>query len=268
MPDGYRRFRRASDAATAINSARSIGFDKCTSKPLAMACTRSSDRANAEAGFRYEVTAEGGADYIRSKVLRAVLEGEQEAITRGETERSSLGRANYTFQSDGIDDAGLANILVSPRRKERILVAGTMFLQPEDGRLVRLQRQLAKSPSFWIKNVDIVRSYDRIAGVVVPVALELTAQVQFLGPATLRMTYVYSEIDGRRHHCSRRNLEDARRRMKAQARSFYDSNHGLWILESTLMSSMKITRNIIIVQHERSPCILAEQDPVKQDFGK
>jgi hypothetical protein len=30
-------------------------------------------------------------------------------------------------------------------------VAGTMFLQPDDGRLVRLQGQLAKSPSFWIK---------------------------------------------------------------------------------------------------------------------
>jgi hypothetical protein len=150
-----------------------------------------------ETGFQYEVTAEGGSDYIRSKVLRAVLESEREAIARGETGRSSLDRANYTFQSDGIDDAGLANIIVSPRRKEKILVAGRMFLQPEDGRLVRLQGHLAKSPSFWLKNVEIVRSYDRIAGAVVPVALESKAQVRFHGLATLRMTYVYSEIDGR-----------------------------------------------------------------------
>ena len=149
-----------------------------------------------ETGFLYKVTAEGGSDYIRSRILRAVLEGEQEAIARGEAGRSSIGRANYTFQPSGIDESGLANVILSPRRKERILVAGTMFLQPKDGRLVRLQGQLAKSPSFWIKNVDIVRSYDRIAGVVVPVALESSAQVRFLGPATLRMTYVYSEIDG------------------------------------------------------------------------
>jgi len=149
-----------------------------------------------ENGFTYEVTREGGSDSIRSKVLRAVLEGEQETIARGETERSSLCRANYAFQSGGIDESGLANIILSPRRKERMLVAGTMFLQPGDGRLVRLQGQLAKSPSFWIKNVDIVRSYDRIAGVVVPIALEATAQMRFLGSATLRMTYVYSEIDG------------------------------------------------------------------------
>ena len=75
-------------------------------------------------------------------------------------------------------------------------MAGTMFLQPDDGRLVRLQGQLAKSPSFWIKNVEIVRSYERIAGTVVPVTLESKAQSDFSAPE-LRMTYVYSEIDGR-----------------------------------------------------------------------
>jgi hypothetical protein len=63
--------------------------------------------------------------------------------------------------------------------------------------LVRLEGRLAKSPSFWIKNVDIVRTYARIHGVIVPVALESTAQVRFHGDARLRMTYVYMEIDGR-----------------------------------------------------------------------
>jgi hypothetical protein len=77
-------------------------------------------------------------------------------------------------------------------------VSGTMFLQPNVGDLVRLQGRLAKSPSFWVKNVEIVRSYKRIEGVVVPVTLESTAHVRVLGPASLRMTYLYSEIDGHR----------------------------------------------------------------------
>jgi hypothetical protein len=71
-----------------------------------------------------------------------------------------------------------------------------MFLNPTDGTLVRLQGRLAKSPSFWLKNVDIVRIYERINGTVVPVALETKAQLRLLGTATLRMTYLYSEIDG------------------------------------------------------------------------
>ena len=43
----HSRFRRANDAAATISSMGSIGFDRCTSKPLRMARMRSSDRANA-----------------------------------------------------------------------------------------------------------------------------------------------------------------------------------------------------------------------------
>ena len=148
-----------------------------------------------ETGFRYDVTAEGGSSFIRSRVLRAVLDGEREVISRGEAARSALARANYTFHTNGVDATGLANIRLSPRRKERVLISGTMFLQP-DGALVRLEGRLAKSPSFWVTHVDIVRSYERINGAIVPVALESHAQLRMLGAATLRMTYTYSEIDG------------------------------------------------------------------------
>jgi hypothetical protein len=149
-------------------------------------------------GFRYHVTAEGGSDYIRHKVLRAVLDGERDVIARGEAARSLLAPANYRFQPDGLDREGLARVLLSPRRKERVLVAGTMFLNVTDGALIRVQGRLAKSPSFWIKDVDILRTYERIAGAVLPVTLDTTAQVRLFGPATLRMTYTYAEVDGRR----------------------------------------------------------------------
>jgi hypothetical protein len=149
------------------------------------------------AGFRYQITAEGGSDSIRGKVLRAVLEGERQVIALGETARSAIAPENYVLRANGVDSHGLANVALAPRRKERVLLSGTMFLRPGEGELVRLEGRLAKSPSFWIKNVDIVRTYERINGVVVPVRLESRAQVRFLGAATLQMTYRYSEIDGR-----------------------------------------------------------------------
>ena len=130
-----------------------------------------------ESGFHYQVTAEGGSSLVRSKVLRAVLDGEREIIAEGETARS-LALANYAFQPNGVDDDGLANILLSPKREERVLVEGTMFLKPDGGDLVRLQGRLAKNPSFWVRNVQIVRSYKRIEGVVVPVTLESTARAR------------------------------------------------------------------------------------------
>ena len=150
----------------------------------------------APSGFRYTVLGEGGSGRIRDK-LRALLDGEREAITRGEAARSAIAPCNYAFQPSGVAPDGLVKVLLSPLRQERVLVAGAMFLRPVDGELVRLQGRLAKSPSFWVKNVDIVRTYARVEGMVMPVSLESNAQLRLFGDATLRVTYAYSEIDGR-----------------------------------------------------------------------
>ena len=147
-------------------------------------------------GFRYQVTTEGGSEYMRKKVLRAVLDGERGVVAAGEDTRSTLARTNYTFQPNGIDDEGFARVLMSPRRKERALVAGVMLLKPEAGELVRVEGRLAKNPSFWVRNVDIVRKYERLCGVVVPVSMDSKAHIRFLGAATFRMTYRYLEING------------------------------------------------------------------------
>jgi hypothetical protein len=146
--------------------------------------------------FRYEIVAEGGSPYIRSRVLRGLLEGEKEAIEQGERARSALVTTNYRFESEQIDPTGLVRIALLPRRKDGMLVTGAMFLTPGGGELVKTEGRLAKNPSFWVKQVDIVRKYARVAGVVLPVSLETHAQVRLLGPATLRMTYDYAEIDG------------------------------------------------------------------------
>ena len=147
-------------------------------------------------GFSYEITAQGGSAYIRGKILRAVLEGERDILAQGDVARSALAQSNYEFRPQGVDADGLANVLLSPRRKDSVLVAGMLFLHPADGDPVRLQGRLAKSPSFWVKNVEILRTYARIDGTVMPVALQSTAEIRWLGPAELRMTYSYMEIDG------------------------------------------------------------------------
>jgi len=148
-------------------------------------------------GFSYEVSAQGGSGFIRDKILRGVLDHELKIIAQGDAAQSALALANYTFEPMGVDADGLANVMLSPKRKDRVLVAGTLFLRPGDGDPVRLQGRLAKSPSFWVKNVEILRTYGRIGGVIMPVALESTAEIRWFGPASLRMSYACCEIDCR-----------------------------------------------------------------------
>lgn len=148
-------------------------------------------------GLQYEVTAEGGSGYIRSRVLRSLLEQERQLIANGDSSHVALSAANYTFTADGIADDGLARVAMQPKRKEKALIAGHLFVRPADGELMRVEGRLAKNPSFWITRVEIVRSYRRIDGALLPVLLESTAQLRLLGRSTLRMTYRYSEVDDR-----------------------------------------------------------------------
>jgi hypothetical protein len=55
---------------------------------------------------------------------------------------------------------------------------------------------MAKNPSFWTTRVDVVRWYERIAGVRVPVRLDSTAHIRFAGESTLSMIYKYEMVNG------------------------------------------------------------------------
>jgi hypothetical protein len=151
------------------------------------------DRAN---GFRFTVVGEGGSGYIRSKVLRAALEGEQKIWADREADRASFTDDNYTFDAGEQSADGLASVIVKPRRKDILLVDGSIFVQPSDGDLARIEGRLSKTPSFWTRRVDVVRRYQRIAGVRVPVSIESVAHILVAGRSTFKMTYEYETING------------------------------------------------------------------------
>jgi hypothetical protein len=147
-------------------------------------------------GFFYQVTAEGGSGYIRSRVLRSLLDEEQTLVARRGGAAVAISTDNYEFTPDGLNEEGLAVVGMRPLRKDKSLIAGRMFLTI-DGDLVRVEGRLAKNPSFWVTRVNVVRSYRRINGVPMPVTLQTTAQLRLLGSSALRMTYRYAQVDER-----------------------------------------------------------------------
>ena len=149
-------------------------------------------------GFRYHIVCEDGSDYIRSKVFRASLDTEREMWAAGAPDEGALTPANYVFEDRGAQPDGLTSLLVKPRRKNVLLVDGSIYLNPDDGELVRMEGQLSKTPSFWTKRVEIVRWYQRINGFRMPTALESTANVRIAGVSTFRMTYEYESINHQR----------------------------------------------------------------------
>lgn len=149
-----------------------------------------------EKGLRYDVIAEGGSSLIRSRVLKAALDGERKMWSKGEPQKASFSRDNYEFQNGAATDDGLASVGVKPRRKDVLLVEGSIFVRREDGDLVRIEGKLSRTPSFWTRRVDIVRRYQRIAGERMPVSIESVAHVLIAGRSTFKMMYEYETVKG------------------------------------------------------------------------
>jgi len=147
-------------------------------------------------GLAYEVTAEGGSGYIRGRVLRSLLDEEQRLLAL-KTASAAISPANYRLRPGGLTAERLVVVGLQPLRKDRALIAGQMLLTSDDGQLVRVEGRLAKNPSFWVTRVDVVRSYRPVNGVFLPVSLQTTAQLRFLGSSKLGMTYSYSRVDER-----------------------------------------------------------------------
>ncbi|HVL67040.1 MAG TPA: hypothetical protein VM364_07235 [Vicinamibacterales bacterium] len=146
-------------------------------------------------GFRYQIVAERGSDTVRNKVLKALLKREQELIATGDFGRGELTAENYEFGPETTSD-GLRYVTITPRRRDVMLVDGRMVLD-RAGELLRVEGLLARNPSFWTTQVNVVRHYARVDGTRVPVSTESIARVRFVGLSRLNISYEYETINHR-----------------------------------------------------------------------
>src|SRR5947199_303370 len=100
---------------------------------------------NRDGEFSYRIVGQGGSSYIRSRVFLPALEGERQVCGSSGCDRGALTGANYVFEDRREEKDGLAWLMVKPRRKDVVLVEGSLFLNPDDGDLVRMEGRLSKT---------------------------------------------------------------------------------------------------------------------------
>ena len=146
--------------------------------------------------FTYTVLNEGGSEYIRNKVLRPVLRTEEQLFASNDPSRSALTTANYTLAGGEPAEDGLVKLFAKPKRKDISLIDGAVFVTAAEGDLVRVEGRMSKTPSFWATRVDLVRHYERLGGIRVPVRLDTTAKIRFAGTSTMSVVYDYESVNG------------------------------------------------------------------------
>ena len=161
--------------------------------------------------FKYTVVREGGYDYVRNNVLRSLLKREAELIADGKPLRAPIVPRNYIVEEGGMTESGLFRLVLHPARKSDGVVRGAAFIERDLGGVVRIEGRLVKSPSFWVRDVDVTWKFARIGDDIVPVELSSNARVMFYGRQPFKMTYHYETVDGRPvAAAARASLQDQR----------------------------------------------------------
>jgi hypothetical protein len=150
----------------------------------------------------FVVTSENGWGPNGHFVLDQLIAAEIEATAGGDDRDSSITPANYKLDPLGEQQVGAFHCLVVqavPKRKEKDLFEGKIWIAVQDYAIVRIEGHLVKRPSFWIAREDFVRQYQRIDGFWLPQKDETSVHVRLYGTKLLTIdhwNYVVNHATG------------------------------------------------------------------------
>jgi len=140
----------------------------------------------------FQTMSEEGSGLVRDLVLKRLIESESETSSGREHRNSSVKPANYEFSLIGEQDVGSHRCLVVeaiPRRRDKYLFEGQVWIDTSDYAIVRIAGQPAKSLSFWITRADFVRQYQKIGQFWLPARDETLVRVRLYGKKILTIDH-------------------------------------------------------------------------------
>ena len=129
---------------------------------------------------KYEIqSGEGGR---AEKILRNILARETQPSKN--SSQQELSPENYEFQLLGLD--GLSGRLcyklaIRPRRQEEQLIRGHVWVDVGTYRIHRIEGQLAKNPSWWLRDLHILVDFAEVEGMWLRTFMHAIATVRFKG---------------------------------------------------------------------------------------
>ena len=152
---------------------------------------------DAPATKHFKIISQSGTQWIIDRILKRLLEAEQEALSAENRARVALNPSNYDFSGFQRQDApGTCSYVVSvqPKIPSKLLYRGRIWVDSKDFAVCRIEAEPSKNPSFWIKKTDIRHSYLKIGDFWLPSENESVSAVRGGGRAVLIIKYQNYEI--------------------------------------------------------------------------
>jgi hypothetical protein len=140
----------------------------------------------------FTIKSSSGSKLIVDKVLKKVLQAEQDAQSTEAQRRTALNTDNYDFKMIGYQteaSKAMYVLMVEPKTNNKYLFRGKIWVDADDFAVVRLEAEPAKNPSFWTKNSQIEQSYKKVNDFWLPARNYSTSSMRFGGRAELTIEY-------------------------------------------------------------------------------
>jgi Outer membrane lipoprotein-sorting protein len=120
---------------------------------------------------------------LGEKIVRRMLASETEIAK--DYASTDFSPDNYDFRfirEEEVSGQRCYVLELRPRRKDKNLLRGDIWVDADTYLLRRTEGQPAKAPSWWVRDVRIALLYGEVGGMWLQTALEATATVRILGP--------------------------------------------------------------------------------------
>ncbi len=145
----------------------------------------------------FDVISDNGSKLMQNRVFSKLLEVEREAADGENLRQSALSMENYTFTLVGSRPSqygGCYLLAVEPRRDSKYLYRGEICVNAADFAVESIDAELAKNPSFWIKNTHVEHRYQKVGQFWLPASNQTVTSVRLGGTATLSILYSGYEL--------------------------------------------------------------------------
>jgi hypothetical protein len=116
------------------------------------------------------------------KAVRKALE--KEAQLARSPELAAVTRENYEFQLVGrefLNGADCHVLTIKPHKRSKDLLNGRIWVDAQTYRVRRVQGEVSKSPSFWVKSLDLILNFANVDGMWLKVSSEAMAHIRWAG---------------------------------------------------------------------------------------
>ncbi len=130
----------------------------------------------------FRITDSSGSSRGES-VVRHILEDESKAAASG-TAPGALTRENYDFQLQGqevVNGRPCFVLLLRPKREDKSLLRGKAWIDTSTYLVHRVDGDMAKMPSWWLKSVHVTLDFDEVDGMWLQDRTRAVADVRMVG---------------------------------------------------------------------------------------